>query len=183
MLWSSHKQNLVTLSSTESELVVLCEVTTKAIWIKRLWLGLGCSLDAGNYVIYEDNQSYLKLVKGANWNSKHRKHNDVKYQFVQEVAQRMQFNYNVSGYWSTDDSWCIHQSSRGPVNFIKFRKILRLSWIYLLIECYFIACPIILDSTLPYCLFFFKYDILFEGVCWRIKQNTFLALCNVRFNN
>lgn len=83
--WSSRKQGLIALSSTESELVSLCELTTEVIWIKRLLSDL--AVDTLNKcVVFEDNQSCLRIIKSGKWNTKRSKHIDVKYRFIHDVV-------------------------------------------------------------------------------------------------
>ena len=59
----SQKLKLTTLSSTESEYVALCEATCDAIWLRRLLVDIGFP-QAKPTVLYEDNMSTIKFVKG-----------------------------------------------------------------------------------------------------------------------
>jgi hypothetical protein len=83
ILWKSRKQTLITLSSTESEFISLCETVTDVLWLRNLMLELGLGLQL-SIVIREDNQSTIKLIKRNMWIAKRSKHIDVKYKFVKE---------------------------------------------------------------------------------------------------
>ena len=54
----SFKLRIVTLSSTESEWVVLCEVTTLAEWIKAMLQAFGIKLE---HVIMDQSRTILRL--------------------------------------------------------------------------------------------------------------------------
>ena len=81
------------LSSTESEIIALCEGTTEAIWLRRLIADFDVVINSKNAVIYEDNQNCLRLVTGGNWSSRRSKHIDVKYRFISDVSIRDYFRY------------------------------------------------------------------------------------------
>lgn len=62
--WSFRKQSCVALSSTKAELVALAEGCQELIWTKRLLEDVGVS-SSDPVVVYEDNQSCIKLVKSS----------------------------------------------------------------------------------------------------------------------
>ena len=68
----SKKLPLITLSSTESEYVALCEAAKDMIWLRRLLCDLGWLQDQPN-IIYQDNMSTIQQVQG------HRSHNATKH--------------------------------------------------------------------------------------------------------
>ncbi len=88
--WFSRKQAIVTLSSSESELVALCDGSREAIWLKRLLRDLNVNV-INNCVIYEDSQSCLKLIKNSNWNACRSKHIDTKFKFVSDLFTNNEF--------------------------------------------------------------------------------------------
>jgi len=73
--WSSKKQTLVTLSSTEAEYIALSEAVKEGIWIKRLLKDFNQHV-AEPMLIYEDNQNCIRLLKNER-SSLRTKHIDV----------------------------------------------------------------------------------------------------------
>lgn len=62
----SFKLKMITLSSTESEWMVLCEAATLAEWYKGIMQQFGFNL--APITVYQDNTSTMWLVKnGGNW--------------------------------------------------------------------------------------------------------------------
>jgi hypothetical protein len=80
--WSSKKQPIVALSSTEAEYrgatIVACEV----VWLKKLLSDLGQSVDAP-VVIYCDNISNILLANNPVYHVR-TKHIEVHYHFIRE---------------------------------------------------------------------------------------------------
>jgi len=80
--WSSKKQPIVALSSTEVEYrgaaIVACEV----VWLQKLLLDLGQSVDA-LVVIYCDNISSILLANNPVYHAR-TKHIKVHYHFIRE---------------------------------------------------------------------------------------------------
>ncbi|KAK9719679.1 hypothetical protein QE152_g22486 [Popillia japonica] len=72
VVWKSRKQATVALSTTEAELVSLCEATVEACWIKKLLFELNIIMKC--VTIFEDNQSTMKSVKNSD--QKRLKHMD-----------------------------------------------------------------------------------------------------------
>jgi hypothetical protein len=81
--WTSRKQSMVTLSSTEAEYIALVEAAQEALWIMRMLKDLNQEL-TGPVVIYEDNQSCIKMLKSDRC-SPRTKHIATKYHFVREL--------------------------------------------------------------------------------------------------
>lgn len=80
--WSSQRQKLATLSTTESEYVAASTAVREAIWLRKLLgdIKYPCS---GATVIKVDNQSAIKLVKNPEFH-KRTKHIDIKYHYIRE---------------------------------------------------------------------------------------------------
>jgi hypothetical protein len=78
----SQKMKLVTLSSTETEYVVLCEATTEIVFLRQLLRDIGFPQD-GPTTIYEDNMSAIEIMKGNSNHSK-TKHIAPKYHYTRE---------------------------------------------------------------------------------------------------
>ncbi|XP_031779661.1 secreted RxLR effector protein 161-like [Nasonia vitripennis] len=89
--WSCRKQSCVSQSSTEAEYIALAEATQEGIWIRRLLEDFE-ERPQEKTVIYEDNQSYLKLLDHKRFN--HRtKHIDTKYHFVKDIKEKQLMDY------------------------------------------------------------------------------------------
>ena len=84
VFWKSHKQNVVTLSSTETEYFSLAETATKAIRMTRLLEDLKQVTDT--VVIHEDNQSCIHMLQNGSHNLR-TKHIDIKKHFVCELLK------------------------------------------------------------------------------------------------
>ena len=80
--WSSKKQPIVTLSSTEAEYrgatVAACEVA----WLRKLLADLGVQVDR-RVVIYCDNLSSIQLARNPVFHAR-TKHIEVHYHFIKE---------------------------------------------------------------------------------------------------
>ena len=81
--WKSRKQQCVSLSSTEAEYVALSEACQEGMWLKTLVRDLheNCS---SQLVLFEDNQSCLKLVKSERIGGRS-KHIDTKFHFIRDL--------------------------------------------------------------------------------------------------
>ena len=80
----SKKIKLVTLSSTESEYVALCEAARDTIWLRRLLADMGFPQKEPT-VVYQDNQSTIAFVAGHR-NHKSTKHINPKFHFTGEAV-------------------------------------------------------------------------------------------------
>jgi Reverse transcriptase (RNA-dependent DNA polymerase) len=78
--WSSKKQSVVALSSTESEYIQLSETTREILWTRRLLQELGLSLDLPT-TLYEDNLGTIDFAENQKA-LRRMKHIDVKFHFV-----------------------------------------------------------------------------------------------------
>lgn len=93
--WGTRKQQSVSLSSTEAELVALCVAVCEGLWFERLLVGYNITT-AVPY--YEDNQSTIRIVCEPKARSR-LKHIDVKHQFVCDLVQQGQIELR---YGSTE---------------------------------------------------------------------------------
>ena len=84
--WASHKQSMVTLSSTEAEYIALSETVQESIWIRRLIQDLNENI-TGPTVIFEDNQSCIKMLQNEK-SSGRTKHIDTKYHYVRDLLKQ-----------------------------------------------------------------------------------------------
>ncbi|KXJ72489.1 hypothetical protein RP20_CCG017884 [Aedes albopictus] len=84
--WGSRKQTSVALSSTEAEFISLAEGCQELSWTKRLLEEIA-EEDTGPIIVFEDNQSCIKLVEGDRI-ERRSKHIDVRYFFVRDLQQK-----------------------------------------------------------------------------------------------
>ena len=83
--WSSQRQKLVTLSTTESEYVAASSACKEAVWLRKLLRNLNCGSEKAT-VIFVDNQSAIRLVKNPEYH-KRTKHIDIRYHFIREKSE------------------------------------------------------------------------------------------------
>ncbi|EWM20518.1 putative polyprotein [Nannochloropsis gaditana] len=83
--WRAKQQEVVALSSAESELISACSATQTAIYIRQLLMDLGSKQDEPT-MIMEDNQACIAM---SNNPIKHKrtKHIHVRYHFVREKVE------------------------------------------------------------------------------------------------
>lgn len=95
--WVTRKQNCVALSSTEAELVAMCSAVQDSLWFKRLLDDI--NIKVNNFIVYEDNQGCIALVKNPE-NNKRVKHIDIKYNFVNEHLKNgtLTIEYIIGGH-------------------------------------------------------------------------------------
>lgn len=84
--WRSKQQNLVALSSMESEYIALCEATQEVLWLRRLLADLGFK-PTGPTVLHEDNQSCIAFVRSERV-GKRSKHIETKEMFVRSLCEK-----------------------------------------------------------------------------------------------
>ena len=80
--WSSQRQRLVTLSTTEAEYVAASTAAREVVWLRRLLSDIGCPCDKET-TLYVDNQSAIHLVRNPVFH-KRTKHIDVHFHFIRE---------------------------------------------------------------------------------------------------
>lgn len=85
--WSSRKQSMVALSTCEAEFIALSEACRAALWIRRVLIDLKQKVSDAT-MIYEDNQSCLKLIEGEERLSNRSKHIDTRFHFVKDYVDR-----------------------------------------------------------------------------------------------
>jgi hypothetical protein len=85
--WCSKRQNIVALSSTESEYVGLCLASKEAIWLRRMVNNLGIANDREEKPVttLADNQGSIKRSKNS-ITSKRTKHIDIQYHFTRSAV-------------------------------------------------------------------------------------------------
>ena len=83
--WSARKQNVVALSTTESETIGLTYAAQEAIWLKELFAELG--FPQQSVEIFEDNQACIKLAMNPQQHSR-TKHIAVRYFFIRQHLEQ-----------------------------------------------------------------------------------------------
>jgi hypothetical protein len=81
--WSSRKQSLISLSTTESEYVSVTHAAKEALWI-RTFLGEILAHMKAPMTLYCDNQSAIAVAKNDQYHAR-TKHIDIRYHFIREV--------------------------------------------------------------------------------------------------
>lgn len=88
ILWSTKKQNLVTISTTEAEFNAACAAVQEGIWLEKVLTDL--QIDIKHPIkVYEDNISCIMVSK--NPETKRSKHIDTKYYFLRDLVQDGRF--------------------------------------------------------------------------------------------
>ena len=100
--WSSKKQSIVALSSTEAEYVALCSAAQETVWLRNLLSDIGCTQNTAT-LIREDNQGAICLAKNPKDHPR-TKHIDVRYHYVRETVERkvMRIEYIPTGDMTAD---------------------------------------------------------------------------------
>ena len=83
--WSSKLQSIVTVSTTEAEVVAAASATKEALWIRKLLAEM--TYQQVTVRLLCDNQASIKVLKHP-ISSQRTKHIDVQYHFVQERLAR-----------------------------------------------------------------------------------------------
>ena len=82
--WSSKKQPVIALSSTEAEYVALTGASQEALWFQSVLAELG--INQACVTIYEDNNSCIKLAQNPQ-EFKRTRHIQVKYHFIRSLVK------------------------------------------------------------------------------------------------
>ena len=90
ILWSSRKQELVTLSTAEAEYVAATHTAKECIWLRRL-IGELFPAILSTTTLHCNNQAALKLATDDNYHA-HTKHIDIQYHFIHQVVASSAIN-------------------------------------------------------------------------------------------
>lgn len=120
--WSTHKQAVVSQSSTEAEYAAVVEAMNEAEWIKELLRELAVEPNEPT-TINEDNQSCIKAAEKPK-NHKRMKHVAVKYHVVRDMIEKglVKLQYIPTGEQTAD----IMTKGLGRIQFEKLRTNLNL---------------------------------------------------------
>lgn len=83
--WSSKKQPIVTLSTTEAEFVAAASCASQVVWMRRILEKLGHS-QGGSTTVFCDNSSMIKLSKNPVMHGRC-KHIDVRFHFLRDLTK------------------------------------------------------------------------------------------------
>lgn len=100
--WASKRQDLVALSSCESEYYAMNEAGKEAKWLRNLLIELG-HIDAVPAQIWADNQGAIALSKNPEFH-KRTKHIDAKYHWIREAIEEelIQVDYVPTALMAAD---------------------------------------------------------------------------------
>jgi hypothetical protein len=120
--WSSKKQPIVTLSSTEAEYVALTHASKDILWIHKLLAELSSIFSfILPTTLFCDNQGAIRLSKDATFHGR-TKHIDVHFHFIRQTINS---GHIAMQYCSTDDMIAdIFTKSLARVKYEKFRTLL-----------------------------------------------------------
>lgn len=88
-MWTTRKQQCVSLSTSEAELIALCSAVSEGLWIRKLIKDF--NVDIQYITFYEDNQGCIAIIKNPT-NNRRVKHVDLKYNFVCENLRKGYIN-------------------------------------------------------------------------------------------
>ncbi|KAK0587736.1 hypothetical protein LWI29_027914 [Acer saccharum] len=83
--WSSKKQPVVALSTTEAEFIALCVAGCQTLWLRWMLKELKCSQEEGT-VLYCDNNSAIALSKNPVFHGRS-KHIRIKYHYIRDLVK------------------------------------------------------------------------------------------------
>ena len=83
--WSSKKQHIVVLSSTEAEYIMQMHVAKEALWLHSFLQELHSAPD-DPLILNCDNQGVIALAKDNKFHA-HTKHIDVCYHFIRKAVE------------------------------------------------------------------------------------------------
>lgn len=81
--WSSTKQNVIALSTTEAEYIAACSTACQAVWMRRLLADMGKIQDEAT-PIFCDNKSTISIANNPIHHGR-TKHIDIRFHFIREL--------------------------------------------------------------------------------------------------
>ena len=120
--WSSKKQSIVSLSSTEAEYIGSSKASQEALWLRQLLEELHHHQESPS-IIFCDNQSTIKIAKNPVYHARS-KHIEVHHHFVRDLIESQEVELQFCG---TEDQLAdIFTKALSIVKFTKFRDLLQL---------------------------------------------------------
>ena len=83
--WSSKKQELVTLSTTEAEYVTQTHAAKEAVWLCHLLMELFGPME-GPTTLFSDSKSAIALAQDSHYHAR-TKHIDIRYHFIRYIIE------------------------------------------------------------------------------------------------
>lgn len=83
--WSSKRQEIVSLSTTESEYVAATHASKEAIWLRNL-IGELFTPFTTSTTLFSDNQSAIALTKDHQYHARS-KHIDIRFHFIRWIVE------------------------------------------------------------------------------------------------
>lgn len=118
--WATKKQTSVALSTTEAELMALCQASCEIVWTLNLLNSIGLAVPEPVNV-YEDNQSCISVTVEPR-KHKRMKHVEIQNFFVRELVDKGRIRLN---YLQTEDQGAdILTKGLAMPRFFKLRRIL-----------------------------------------------------------
>jgi hypothetical protein len=118
--WSCKKQDLIALSSCESEYIALSETSKEIVWMKRIAKDLKINVPE-SITIYTDSQSCISMIRNQKFSNR-TKHIDTKYHFIRNLVNAGEVSLM---YVSTDEN--IADMMTKPLGSIKIAKLRKLA--------------------------------------------------------
>jgi hypothetical protein len=122
--WSSRKQPVVALSSTEAEYISLAEEARVAVWLQQLAGEFGYKFES--IPINIDNNSALQLAK-SNKTTHKSKHIAVKYHFTRDLLSQREPMISLQHIPSEENTADIFTKALAKIKFVKHREALGLT--------------------------------------------------------
>jgi len=82
--WSSKKQEIIALSTTEAEYVAMTHAAKEALWMKTL-ISQVFGIDEKGMTLHSDNQSAIALTKDHQYHAR-TKHIDIRFHFIRWIV-------------------------------------------------------------------------------------------------
>ncbi|MBW0461591.1 hypothetical protein O181_001306 [Austropuccinia psidii MF-1] len=88
LICKARKQSTVSIPTAEAEYKALCDLMSELLWLKQLCEEAKITKISQPIVIWEDNQSCIKIANDdCNFNNKRMKHVDIQLHFIKEVIK------------------------------------------------------------------------------------------------
>src|ERR1700728_995295 len=100
VMWSSKKQHIIALSSTEAEYIVQMHAAKEALWIRTFIGEFRRGFSSDPIPINCDNQGAIALAKDNKFHAR-TKHIDIRYHFIREAVENGKINMQ---YIPTNDN-------------------------------------------------------------------------------